>query len=181
MRSKLSLPLVIAFYTGLAAISFLIGWYALERNIFLWYRPEYASLPLSVALGAAGGGLVVLLSRLLERWAAWARELSRLLGQMLGQLDHNAIIVLSVFSALGEEALFRGLLQPELGIVWSSLIFGLLHIGPDRRYLSWTMMAIGMGFGFGGLFVLSGNLLAPILAHFTINYFNLHALNKRAE
>jgi len=79
---------------------------------------------------------------------------------------------------LGEEMLFRGLLQPAIGIVWSSLIFGLLHVGPDRRYAPWTLMAIGMGFAFGGLHYYTGNLLAPILAHFTINHFNLTAIAK---
>jgi membrane protease YdiL (CAAX protease family) len=44
-------------------------------------------------------------------------------------------------------------------------------------------MAIVMGGAFGLMFQLTGNLLAPILAHFTINFLNLIAImnNKPSE
>ena len=34
-------------------------------------------------------------------------------------------------------------------------------------------MAVVMGFGFGLLYLYTGNIVAPVVAHFTINYFNL--------
>ena len=40
----------------------------------------------------------------------------------------------------------------------------------------WTIFALVLGFALGGLLLLTGSLLAPILAHFTINYFNLHQI-----
>jgi membrane protease YdiL (CAAX protease family) len=49
--------------------------------------------------------------------------------------------------------------------VLSSLLFGLAHVGPDRRYLVWTAWAVLAGFVFGAIFELSGGLLAPVLAH----------------
>jgi len=44
-------------------------------------------------------------------------------------------------------------------------LFGLAHIGPDRRYLVWTAWAVLAGFVFGVLYEVSGGLLAPVLAH----------------
>ena len=75
------------------------------------------------------------------------------------------LVLVSIFSGVGEEAFFRGALLQEFGLVISSVLFGLAHIGPDRRYLVWTVWAILAGFVFGTLFELSGGLLAPILAH----------------
>ena len=51
----------------------------------------------------------------------------------------------------------------------ASLLFGVAHIGPDRRYLVWTAWAVLAGFVFGILYDVSGGLLAPILAHSTHN------------
>ena len=37
-------------------------------------------------------------------------------------------------------------------------------------------MALGMGFAFGGVTLATGDVMAAILAHLTINYFNLLAI-----
>ena len=47
----------------------------------------------------------------------------------------------------------------------ASLLFGLAHVGPDGRYLVWTLWAVLAGFVFGAIFEVSGGLLAPVLAH----------------
>jgi uncharacterized protein len=56
-------------------------------------------------------------------------------------------------------------LQPEIGLVASSLLFGVLHVGPDRRYLVWTLWAVAAGFLFGLLYLWTGGILAPVTAH----------------
>ena len=75
------------------------------------------------------------------------------------------LVLLSIFSGIGEEAFFRGAVLQEFGLVISSLLFGFAHVGPDRRYLVWTVWAVLAGFVFGAIFELSGGLLAPIVAH----------------
>ena len=75
------------------------------------------------------------------------------------------------FGAL--QHLFRGALLPWFGLWWQGLVFALLHVGPGRRFLPWTVSALVLGIAFGALAVWTGNLGAPIAAHFTINYLNL--------
>lgn len=168
-------------YGGMAILSYVLGFSLADRNVLVWEHPDLldTTLPIDVALGAGAGLLVVLASRLMDWAFAWARTLGDNLKRLLGELDGTRILVLAVASSIGEEMLFRGLLQPALGLHLSSLIFGLLHKGPDKTYLPWTIMAVGMGYAFGLMFFYTGSLLAPILAHFTINYFNLHALARR--
>ncbi len=79
--------------------------------------------------------------------------------------SRGSLLLVSVFSGVGEEVFFRGAVQQEFGIVVASIAFGLVHVGPDRRYLWWTAWAVMAGFLFGGLYEVSGGLLAPILAH----------------
>lgn len=83
--------------------------------------------------------------------------------------DRSSLVLISLFSGIGEEMLFRGTVQPEFGLVVAALAFGLVHIGPDRRYLLWTAWAVLAGFLFGFLYEISGGLLAPVIAHATHN------------
>jgi len=83
--------------------------------------------------------------------------------------SYTGLALVSVFSGVGEETFFRGAIQQEFGIVAASLVFGLIHVGPERRYLVWTVWAVLAGFLFGVLYNVTGGLLAPILAHSTHN------------
>jgi len=175
-NQQLQTHVVVVFYLIMGLIAYGLGFLLADRNIFHYDASSRSNVPIDVTIGALAGLSVVGLSRLFEWLFEWARQLSHAMRHMLGPLDSRAILFWAIFSALGEEMLFRGLLQPNVGLVLSSIGFGLLHIGPDRRYLPWTVMAIAMGFAFGAMYGYTGNLLAPIIAHFTINFFNLHAL-----
>ena len=52
-------------------------------------------------------------------------------------------------SALCEEVIFRGWLQNIIGFTWASLIFGLLHVPPQRSHWPWTLSATVMGLFLG--------------------------------
>jgi membrane protease YdiL (CAAX protease family) len=80
-------------------------------------------------------------------------------------------------SSIGEELLFRGALLPWLGPWWQAVVFALLHVGPGKRFLPWTLSALVLGIGFGWLAVWTTNLGAPIAAHFTINFLNLRFIS----
>jgi hypothetical protein len=82
-------------------------------------------------------------------------------------------------SGFAEEAFFRGALQPQVGLVIASLIFGVVHFVPRREFLPWTAFAIAAGFLFGWLFDTTGNLVAPVVAHASINAVNLWLLSNR--
>lgn len=133
------------------------------------------------AANACGLGLglaAVLLSRGLLVRVGRVRHLSLRMARLLGPLDGPTILVLAVVSAVAEELLFRGAMQPTLGLVPSALIFGGLHIGPDRSFWPWTLNAAVMGLALGGLVWGTGSVLPAVLAHFTINFFNFHQLER---
>jgi len=85
---------------------------------------------------------------------------------------------MALFSSVGEELFFRGVMQAHLGIAITSVLFGLLHGLPGTRFASWGACAIFAGLIFGFLHELSGGVLAPILAHFSINFVNLYRLTR---
>ena len=129
---------------------------------------------ISLVCGGALAMATVWLNARLVRRAAWARELHIGFRELLGRLESPTILALALSSGIGEEVFFRGALQPAVGWVIASLIFGLVHIGPGRRFLPWTIWAVLMGFLLGGIFELTGSLVGPLVAHVWINHENLH-------
>jgi uncharacterized protein len=128
------------------------------------------SPPASVLLGLATAATTVALGLLAYRFVPALREISEELApRLVDGADVSSLVLVAIFSGVGEEAFFRGAVQQEFGLEVASLLFGVAHIGPDRRYLVWTAWAVLAGFVFGILYDISGGLLAPILAHSTHN------------
>jgi membrane protease YdiL (CAAX protease family) len=78
------------------------------------------------------------------------------------------IIVMSAIVAFCEEILFRGAIQHAFGPYWTSILFAAIHI----RYLQhWIMtgLVFGVSYGLGLIYIHTGTLLTPILAHFVID------------
>ena len=124
------------------------------------------SAALSVLLGSLAAVVTVTLGLVAYHLLPVLRELAdELAPRLLDGTDRTSLVLLALFSGIGEETFFRGALQQEFGLVVASLVFGLVHVGPDRRYLVWTAWAVLAGFLFGLLYEVTGGLLAPILAH----------------
>ena len=172
-------------YGALTALAVVVGF--ARDNPDIYHHPDgllSTSIPLTVriVLGGAAGvafGLgISWLTRFTVYRFQWARTLHTEFRGLLGPLNNSDIVVFAVLSAVAEEMFFRGAIQPILGITITSIVFGILHIAPGRKFLPWPFQAIAMGFAFGGLYWLAGDLSAPVMAHFTINYQNLHFINR---
>jgi membrane protease YdiL (CAAX protease family) len=124
------------------------------------------SVVLDVVLGVSTAVATVSLGLLAFRLLPILREIAdELAPRLVDGASYVGLALVAVFSGVGEETLFRGVIQQEFGLVIASLVFGLVHAGPDRRYLVWTAWAVLAGFLFGALYEVTGGLLAPILAH----------------
>jgi membrane protease YdiL (CAAX protease family) len=174
--------LSLVFYGLLAAAA--LGWGALRGDLDLYHHPEpWVGLAFPASTGAAlGSGVVVALvvlftTRVLVRHTTWARKLHIEFRSLLGPLGGGEIAVFALTSGIAEEMFFRGALQPAVGIVLSGVLFGLVHVGPRKTFLPWTLWAMVMGWVFGALYAATGELLAPVVAHVLINYENLYFID----
>ncbi|MFO0628686.1 MAG: CPBP family intramembrane glutamic endopeptidase [Polyangiales bacterium] len=148
------------------------------------------ALPLSASLGALTGVAAGAVSRALARGPRWGRGLYLALRDTLagGPSDAASLAALTIAAAVGEELLFRGAMLPALrahhgavfAVAVSSAAFGLLHAPWSRRMLPWTLMATAMGVVFALLYLATGEVLAPVMAHAVVNYENLGFLIDRS-
>jgi len=124
--------------------------------------------------GAAGAVpmLALLLVALRTDWEPLARLrrfVAEVVRSVLADCTAADLALLSAAAGIGEELLFRGLIQPALGAwlgpasgwVLASVLFGLAH--PFSA--TYILVAGGMGAYLGALGLATGNLLVPIVAH----------------
>lgn len=121
----------------------------------------------------------------MKAFGNWAREQEDKLGEMTEFLTNFesvggfllGLLVIAVIPAIGEEFVFRGLIQNELwrgsrnihAAIWASaFLFSAIHL----QFFGFLPRLL-LGALFGYLYYWSGNLLIPILAHFFNNGFSL--------
>ena len=95
------------------------------------------------------------------------------LAQAIGPISTAGATKLAILSGVGEELLFRGVLQPWLGPVAATALFAAAHLGPGARFWMWACWAGAAGIAFASMTIHTGNLLAAIVAHVTVNYLGL--------
>lgn len=141
----------------------------------LWTAPTpLARHGVSLALGVVLGGATIQLTRVFVRRFAWAKVLRDELRK--NALGKGACVVLGIGAAASEELFFRGLCTTTIGLVLSSLFFGLLHGSGGAARWAWMTWATVMGLAFGALFVATGSLVGPFVAHAMINVVNARLL-----
>lgn len=157
--------------------------------LWLWWRigPEalmqrlFGEAPLrDLLLGALVGVVVAALSRWFTRRLGVARRLARAMSRAIGPMSLFTCVLFATFSSVGEELLFRGVLQPWLGWLPTTVLFAAAHVPTERDLLPWPLFALLAGALLAGLFELTGALVAPVACHFVINLLNLRALGSMA-
>jgi membrane protease YdiL (CAAX protease family) len=171
--------LIAGFYAALGVGA--VAWGAARGDADIYRLAGHTSplrMLVSPFIGVIVGVGVVLIWRLAVRRMTWARRLHQEFRHVLGPLSPGQIFVLALASSVGEELFFRGAMMPSIHLWPSAAVFALPHIGPGLRFLPWTVSAFAMGLMMGVLFSSIGDLGAPIAAHFTINYLNLHHITE---
>jgi membrane protease YdiL (CAAX protease family) len=139
-----------------------------------WFSlPPIAALSSSMVLGLALAMAIVVSTRLAVAKFGWAQRLHNELRPVARDLTFGQILIVAGLSSVGEEFFFRGLLVPTIGVLLSAAVFGIAHQikGPSRWI--WTGWATAVGWGLGAIFVATGSLVGPLVAHAVVNAVNL--------
>lgn len=135
----------------------------------------------SLGLGLAVAAVVVATGRLASPRLGFARRMEEGLIRTIGPVSTLTCLVLALASSIGEELLFRGVVQEEFGIAVATVLFAAAHVPTERDMWPWPLFALVVGAMLGGLYDLTHAVMAPIVAHFAINFANLSWLAARAR
>ncbi|HEY3391731.1 MAG TPA: CPBP family intramembrane glutamic endopeptidase [Lacipirellulaceae bacterium] len=172
---------------GLALVAVLLAW--------LFHVPLREQIPATgelLAYAVTRGVLVTLPMLAVFLWlvhSSWTqiRELRRqvewLIAEMFSEASAAQFALIAVLAGVGEELLFRGVLQsligqwttPMVGLCITSLLFGLVH-ALSKLYF---FLATAIGLCFGALVLQYNDLVAPMVAHSLYDFFALTYLSRR--
>lgn len=91
---------------------------------------------------------------------------------LVSNLRWPDLLLLAAVSGFCEEVFFRGVLQPQFGLVLTSVVFGFFH-DPSFKHVSYSVVAFLYGLLLGWLYDYTGSLWIPIMAHIVHNFISL--------
>jgi len=171
-------------------------------------RPQWWHVALALAAAGAFFALAIgfdSLGSLLT--PKTAQQVNSANNRIFGQLtsDPAGVATIAIAAGICEEALFRGALQPRLGILWTSLVFASVHtqygisfdalavfvlaigLGLLRRFLSTTASTIChitydflAGFGLGGITLMVAGGVEALLIVLLLSVLVLYVRSRRA-
>ncbi|AQS56643.1 MAG: CPBP family intramembrane metalloprotease [Novibacillus thermophilus] len=141
-------------------------WWQGRLTVQLWNVESW-----TVLLVGAGTGLLIVCADLLlsRRFPLHMTDKSGINEKLFRHQPVWHILIMTLFIASAEELLFRGAIQPYLGVVGTSLLFTLIHF----RYLKqWAMVAsvFLVSLVLGSLVLVTHSIAASTVAHFTVDF-----------
>lgn len=166
--------LVLAIAAGSSL--FFLGW---ERTVRLFAAPDGSGLAMAllIALG------IILASVAMDRYlpSSWQDD-GNVNETVFGNMSPFMTLLVCISVGVGEEWLFRGVVQSWVGNLWTSIIFTLIHV----RYLKKPLLFISVfvtSLLLGMLYEREGTLWPSIIAHILIDlvlaYYLQFTLNGR--
>jgi len=132
--------------------------------------PDLRELLLGALTAGVSMGVVYVLSKTNKQLERALRDSGVRVGEEALRLaGYPVMLVVVSTAAFGEEMLFRGGLQPLIGLVLAALLFGFSHGGWRKEMLAYAFAATISGALFGLSYWLTGDLWVPIVAHMLHN------------
>lgn len=184
--------IALAFEGGLGAVAIIIGWLVGHSPLVgLSTAPEDARQQiLAVGWGLVATGPLLLALLCMEQFPIGPlrhlREMtSEVILRMFGGASLAQLAAVAIAAGIGEELLFRGLVQAGvtnffgigIGLAAASVLFGLCH----WLNTTYAILAAFAGAYFGLLLAVTGNVLTPIVAHAAYDFLALTYLIRPAS
>lgn len=178
IRKKTVFGLAVFTLLGFSLSGVIINWYFLENplsELFKGKAPLFNQIFAGLTFGVATAllGWQIVRTKLLKPVRSFFVALIQSLNLSIGE-----IIFISTCAGIGEEILFRGAIQPFLGVWLTAIVFVAIHgyLNP----LNWRLSLYGIYMtaiigGMGYLTIYLG-LVAAITAHIAIDIVLLTAL-----
>jgi uncharacterized protein len=173
---KLSLATLI----GMPLIAVIIDFFS-ERvnlqNTLMGVEPFWKQILVGISLGISSAAVAHFVLSM-----PFMRTVSAKYVNMFSQfkLGWNEILFVSFCAGMGEEILFRGAIQPFIGIILTSIVFVAIHgyLNPKEWRISVYGIALTGVICALGYATAHIGILSAIIAHFMIDVWLLHLLQR---
>jgi membrane protease YdiL (CAAX protease family) len=165
---------ILGFVFGLGVTLILCSWglihYVHKESIFQLFYPKI-NLGVELMVGVGLGVFLSITAILICNHIASFKSLFDWVVKVIFKpLSIAEIFIVSALVSFAEELFFRGAIQPLIGILPTSIIFAVLHMGFFHRLLPYGVYTFLLSLILGYLFMRTGSLLSPISCHFSIDF-----------
>ncbi len=167
-------------YGAMSLVGFEICWWY-HKNILSLFRFHDVDWLLYVRIAVVSIIFLTLGQHLLEDAFPSYRRLKMTFAQIFKGLNFAQVAMLALLSSVGEEILFRGAIQPFLGVWFTAAIFAILHVDPEGRSYIWTLWALIGGIVMGLAVKVTGSLWPAIWIHFGVNLISIGRVSRLAN
>lgn len=144
--------------------------------------PTWLDLAIGAIATAASMGLVYAMYRIHPSFERALRKSGMKVGlDALEVAGYPVMLVVVTAAALGEEVLFRGGLQPLIGVFPAAILFGFSHGGWKKEMWAYAVAASISGSAFGAVYAWTGNIWVPITAHALHNVLSTVLMGKKVD
>ncbi len=161
-----------AFGAAMILAAWVWAFVARDSALADWF--PLAHLPGDLLLGAGTGAVFALVALQLERYVPSLKRIERMFLEIIDMraLRWHHALLLGLLAGVPEEILFRGAMQPVLGLFATAVVFGALHAVTPVYFVYATVA----GALLGALADWRGSLWAAMAAHTTIDVIMFLAL-----
>jgi len=182
VTKKAMLAMSIFTLFGFSGIAYFILSFSDEVDYFEMFN--YDHLATSISIGLGFGAVAALIGVLLLKLPV-LRETSTFYAKLFKgvNLQWTDIVFYSLCAGVGEEILFRGALQPLMGLWWAAILFVVLHgyiSTKDWKKSIYGVFLILISAGFGYL-TRYFDIFSAMAAHFIFDVIMFIKLRKEAR
>jgi membrane protease YdiL (CAAX protease family) len=182
VTKKAMLAMSIFTLFGFSGIAYFILSFSDEVDYFEMFN--YDHLATSISIGLGFGAVAALIGVLLLKLPV-LRETSTFYAKLFKGVDlqWTDIVFYSLCAGVGEEILFRGALQPLMGLWWAAILFVVLHgyiSTKDWKKSIYGVFLILISAGFGYL-TRYFDIFSAMAAHFIFDVIMFIKLRKEAR
>jgi len=167
----------VAFEASLAGVTWLVASIA---GIPVWSTIHFGTGAMVLGVAATAvplAAVALLLHAPLESIRRLIRDADSLVRPIFAGCTTTEFAAIAVAAGVGEELLFRGVIQPllvgwtglVLALIISNVLFGMVHL-VTRTY---ALIAATVGLYLGVVFAVTDNLLVPIVVHSLYDFIAL--------
>lgn len=129
-------------------------------------------------LSLLGSGIILCTQEIFLQAFPSYQNLRQHMAKLLGPMSVLQALYLALIAALAEEILFRGALQPYLGVMVTSVLLAILHINLENLFSPLMLLAFLSSFVLGSVFEHTRSIYPTLVIHLIINcnFLIKHAL-----
>lgn len=153
------------FAVGMISVAWVWAIVIRGRPLSEWFPA--AGWAADLLIGIIAGSAFAVTAALITTQIPALKRLERMLLRMLDMraLRWHHAVILGLLAGIPEEILFRGTVQPALGLIPSSVLFGALHAATPAYFVYATVAGLLLG----GLTIWRDGLWSAIAAHTVVD------------